>query len=43
VEAARLKAEASLEAERRKLAMVCRGTWARVTIDHFRHLTLQNV
>ena len=24
-------------------AAVCRGTWARVTIGHFRHLALQNV
>jgi hypothetical protein len=23
--------------------LVCRGTWARVTIDHFRHSALQNV
>ena len=26
-----------------RVSRACRGTWARVTIDHFRHLTLQSV
>jgi hypothetical protein len=34
-------AAAALEARARAGQVACRGTWARVTIDQFRHLALQ--